>query len=242
MSNKLGKINRVDLRKVWNHEARHFTNWLAENLDILGNELGVNINLIETEASVGKFSVDILAEEEISGKKIVIENQLEPTDHEHLGKIITYAAGLDAGFVVWVVREEREEFRRAIDWLNEHTDDEISFFLVRVELWKIDNSLPAPKFEVLSKPNDWAKFVKSSLMGSTSETKIKQKEFWNGFKKYAQEHNTILKLGRTPRPQQWYDISIGFSSLAHIALTINSLDGSLRVELYIKKISHYLIF
>src|SRR3989339_408754 len=128
MKQSLSKLNKVDLRDVWGHEALDFTNWLAqqENLDALSEEIGVDIKLIKTEANVGKFSVDILAEEESSGRKIIIENQLEDTNHDHLGKIITYASGYDAEIIIWVVRDVREEHQKAIEWLNEHTDENIS--------------------------------------------------------------------------------------------------------------------
>ena len=156
--NNLGKIKKIVLRKAWNHEASDFTNWLAEedNLRLLSDGIGVDIKLIKTEAAVGRFNVDILAEEENTGNKnkIVIENQLEATNHDHLGKIITYASGFDANMVIWVVKEAREEHRQAIDWLNEHTDEDLAFFLVQIELWQIDESRFAPKFEIVSKPND----------------------------------------------------------------------------------------
>ena len=124
---QLRALEKVDLRTVWKHEASDFTNWLAqdENLSLLSDEIGIDISLIQTEASVGKFNVDILAEEENTGRKIVIENQLESTNHDHLGKIITYASGFDAEIVIWIVKDVRDEHKQAIDWLNEHTDDKI---------------------------------------------------------------------------------------------------------------------
>ena len=141
---KLGKLTRVDLREYWKHEALDFTRWLAEpeNIELLADEIGIGIQITQTEASVGRFNVDILAEEENTGRKIIIENQLEMTDHTHLGQLITYAAGLDAEFVVWIVRDVREEHQQAVDWLNEHTDEGINFFLVAIELWRIADSSP----------------------------------------------------------------------------------------------------
>lgn len=121
---QLSKLDKVDLREVWKHEALDFTNWLAkpENLELLSAEIGIDISLIQTEASVGNFNIDILAEEENTGRKIVIENQLESTDHDHLGKIITYASGFDTEIIVWIVKSVRDEHKQAIDWLNEHTE------------------------------------------------------------------------------------------------------------------------
>jgi len=233
-SNNLGKLKKVELREAWKHEANNFTQWLAqeENLALLADEIGFDIKLVQTEAAVGSFNVDILAEEENTGRKIIIENQLEVTNHDHLGKIITYASGYDARVVVWVVKDVREEHRQAIDWLNEHTDEDIEFYLVKIELWQIENSPLAPKFEIVSKPNDWTKAVRGSTdTGELTNTKVKQLEFWNSFKDFAKMRQTKLRL-RKVYPQHWTDISIG-SSDAHIALTINSPKVAFGVELYI---------
>jgi hypothetical protein len=236
MKQDLSKLNKVELRDVWGHEAIDFTNWLAqkENLYSLGEEIGVDIKLIKTEANIGKFSVDILAEEEASGRKIIIENQLEDTNHDHLGKIITYASGYDAEIIIWIVRDVRDEHQKAIDWLNEHTDENINFFLIKIELWQIEGSNPAPKFEIMVSPNEWAKAIKtSSNNGDLTDTKLQQLEFWNKFKNYVQENDTRIRL-QTPRPQHWYDVSMG-SSEGHVALTINSRENLIGCEIYINK-------
>lgn len=230
----LGKLKRVELREAWKHEANDFTQWLAleENLRLLGDEIGFDIKLIQTEAAVGSFSADILAEEENTGKKIIIENQLEPTDHTHLGQIITYASGYDARVIVWVVKDVREEHRQAVDWLNEHTDEEIEFYLVRIELWQIADSPYAPKFDIVSKPNDWTKAVRSSVdVGDLTETKAKQLQFWNAFKDFAKRNNARFRLQKS-YPQHWTDISIG-SSDAHISLTLRTRESLLGTEIYI---------
>ncbi len=231
---KLGKLKRVDLREQWKHEALDFTRWLAEpeNIELLSDEVGIGLHVLQTEASVGRFNVDILAEEENTGRKIIIENQLETTDHSHLGQLITYAAGLEAQYVLWIVREVREEHRQAVDWLNEHTDDEINFFLVAIELWQIGDSPPAPKFTVLSRPNEWTKSIRTRAQdGDLTDTKTKQLEFWQQLKVYAATKHPELKL-RTPRPQHWYDVSIGRSD-CHVALTIYSREDKVGSELYI---------
>lgn len=231
---QLSKLEKVDLREVWKHEAFDFTNWLAksENLELLSDEIGIDISLIQTEASVGNFNVDILAEEENTGRKIVIENQLESTDHDHLGKIITYASGFDAEIVVWIVKKVRDEHKQAVDWLNEHTDSNINIFAIQMEVWKISNSPYAPKFHVVAEPNDWAKAVKKATTQSElSDTKMLQLEYWTKFKEYVQDNNGKIKL-RKAYPQHWYDISFGFSS-THICLTINSQSGQITCEAYI---------
>lgn len=232
--NNLGKLKKIELREAWKHEAINFTNWLAEkeNLALLGEEIGFEIKHLQTEASVGSFSVDILAEEENTGRKIIIENQLEITNHDHLGKIITYASGYDAQIVVWVVKDVREEHRQAIDWLNEHTDESIEFYLVRIELWQIENSPYAPKFEIICKPNDWTKAVRSSVDGSElTDTKIKQFEFWTQFKEFSKKRQTKIHFQKS-YPQHWTNVSLG-SSDAHISLIIRSKEGDFGVELYI---------
>jgi len=244
MKQQLSKLNKVELRNVWEHEAIDFTKWLAlpENLETLSEEIGIEIKLIKTEASVGKFSVDILAEEEASGRKIIIENQLEDTNHDHLGKIVTYASGYNAEIIIWIVKGVREEHKRAIDWLNEHTDENINFFLIKIELWQIEGSNPAPKFEIIVSPNEWAKTIKNSpVNGELTNTKLQQLEFWNKFQSYVQEKDTQIRL-RTPRPQHWYDVSMG-SSDGHIALTINSRENLIACEIYItrnKDLYHFL--
>lgn len=231
----LGKLKKVDLRKAWKHEAFDFTNWLAEeeNLSLLSDEVGIEIKLIQTEASIGKFNVDILAEEENTDRKIVIENQLELTDHSHLGQIITYASGYDAEIIIWIVKDVRDEHKQAIDWLNEHTDEKINFFAIKMELWQIGESPFAPKFQIISKPNDWAKAIKTST-GRTNltDTKLLQLDFWNGFKEYAQSKNSKLKL-RKANAQHWYDVSYG-NLESHLSLTINSQSNEIACSVYIR--------
>lgn len=232
----LGRLKKLDLRTHWPHEARNFTAWLAqpENLELLSDEAGIEIRPIQTEAQVGRFSVDILAEEENTGRKIIIENQLEDTDHSHLGQLITYAAGIDAEYIIWIVRSAREEHKQAIDWLNEHTDDKISFFLVCIELWQIGDSPPAPKFTILCRPNEWAKSVRSDTASheELTETKTLQLEFWQQLREYAARRFPELKL-RSPYPQQWYFLASGRADYS-IVLTINSKENSLTCGIYIK--------
>ncbi len=160
----LDKLKKVNLRDVWQHEAHKFTKWLAEeeNISELSEEIGIDIEVIQTEANVGSFSVDILAKEVESERKIIIENQLEKTDHDHLGKLITYASGYDAEFIIWIVKTAREEHINAINWLNENIVENINFFLIEIELWKIGESKPAPKFQIIARPNDWAKTIKTA--------------------------------------------------------------------------------
>ncbi len=232
---ELAKLEKVQLRNVWKHEALDFTKWLAEpeNLGLLGDEIGIEISLIQMEASVGSFSVDILAEEENTGRKIIIENQLEVTNHDHLGKIITYASGFDAEIIVWIVRDVRDEHKQAVDWLNEHTDDKINFFVVKMEVWQIGNSPYAPKFNLISQPNDWAKAIKkgSNQSNNPSEIKLLQLEFWQKFQEFAENRKSILKIVKPGRPQHYCNVRFGYGAV--IALTVNTQANELGCELYI---------
>lgn len=232
---KLGKLKKVDLREVWKHEEYDFSKWLAdeENIEDLSTAIGIELVNIQTEAPSGRYSVDILAEEEGTGRKVIIENQLEYTNHDHLGKIITYASGYDAEIIIWLVKDYREEHKQAIDWLNENTNTKINLFLIRFELLQIDDvSTIAPQFNIISQPNDWAKTLKVSKQeGQLSDTKMMQLDFWDKFKSFAQEKTTKLKL-RKAQPQHWYDISYG-SSNSHISLTINTQSKQIGCEIYI---------
>lgn len=235
MDKNLSKLNRVEIRKIFKDEARDFTPWLAteENIKLLSDEIGIEIKTIEIEAGVGKYSADILAEEEGTGRKIVIENQLDVTNHDHLGKILTYSSGRDAEIIIWITTNFREEHQKAIAWLNEHTDENIAFFAIKIELWQIDNSNPAAKFEVLEKPNEWAKIMKQSYTNELTDTRLLQLDFWSKLKLHIKEKDKNMRL-QTPRPQHWYDISMG-SSDAHIGLTVNTRENSMGCEIYISR-------
>lgn len=230
----LSRLKKVDLRKVWEHEALDFTPWIAkeENLEVLSDAINIEISLIDTEKNVGRFSVDILAEESNTGEKIIIENQLEKTNHDHLGKIITYASGLEASIIVWIVKESLEEHQQAISWLNENTDNDLSFFLINIELWQIDNSNYAPKMNVIEKPNDWFKQVKKiSDATELTDTKKLQFEFWSNLKEFGYEYDNSLSF-RKVRAQHWYNLSLGRSD-SHISLTANTQKNEIGCELYI---------
>ena len=232
---KLGKIKRIhDLRMIWPHEANSFTKWLAkeENLSKLGEDIGIDLVLEERESSVGNFSVDIFANEESTGRKVIIENQLEDTDHDHLGKLITYASGKGAEVIVWVVKRARDEHRQAIEWLNQHTDTSLGFFLVEIELWQIDDSAIAPKFNVIERPNDWARQMKNS--DNLSDRKQMLLKFWNGFNDYIAKSDVFKNdfTIRKAQPDHWYDLSVGNSSY-HICMTISAQKKRLSCGVYI---------
>lgn len=231
----LSKLEEIkDLRTVWPHEALDFTPWLSQddNITLLADSIGIDITVDETESSVGDFNVDIFASETGTDRKIIIENQLEDTNHDHLGKLITYASGKSADIVIWVVKHAREEHKAAIEWLNNHTDDSVGFFLCEIKLYRIGNSEPAVKFEVIEKPNDWTKEIKKSE--SINETQQLRYDYWVAFEDYAFKNPTFAKnfKKRKPSKNHWLNFSIG-SSACHIAVSQIKQRNELDVELYI---------
>jgi hypothetical protein len=230
---QLGKLEKVDLRDVWKHEATDFSAWLVlpENLDALAEQLGIEIEPIGTEVSVGRFKIDILAKEPNTGEHIIIENQLEPTNHDHLGKVITYAAGLDARYLIWIVKDVLPEHLKAIEWLNDHLDEAICCFLIRIEVWQIGESMPAPRFEIISTKNAWVASLKKTTSTEISPLKIRQQQFWSEFCDYIRRKDPNMKLHK-PAPQHWLNFSMG-SSMAGLATTMNTQKNRFSTEIYI---------
>lgn len=229
----LGKLERVELRDVWQHEAHHFTPWLAEvgNLAVLGQEIGLDLELVGLEVSVGPYAADIVCKDSLSGSHVLIENQLERTDHNHLGQILTYAAGLEARTIVWVAARFTDEHRAAIDWLNEITHEEWQFFALEIELWRIGTSEPAPKFNVICRPNDWSRTVRevAAKAESSSPTQALQLRFWSAFRDYMVE-----KGQRAPKPsaQSWQSFSVGRTGFS-VEGVVKRTEQQLMARLYI---------
>ena len=231
---KLGKLEEVDIRKVWPHEQYDFSKWLAteENIKELGDTLNLSLTDVETETFVGNYRCDILCKDEITGKMVLIENQLEPTNHDHLGKIITYASGLDAAVVVWIVASARDEHASAIEWLNKHTDDEISFFLMEVHAYKIGDSDPAPQFKIIEQPNDFVKIVKAvSKNSDMNESQKNRLEFWTQFNEVVDSQGKPFNK-RKATTDHWYNVAIG-SSDASISIDLVNKEHKIRVSLWI---------
>ena len=231
---EFGKLNEVNIRDLWKHEQYDFSKWLAmpQNIEMLGDILGLTLINVQREVFVGAYRCDLVAEDETSGTKVVIENQLEASNHEHLGKVITYASGLDADVVVWIVAEAREEHKSAVEWLNQHLDKDINVFFLELHAYQIGDSLPAPKFEVVGKPNG---FIKNSRSGNgsdeLSETKSNRIEFWTKFNDVILERGKPFNI-RKVTPDHWYDVAIG-TSAAHLSITLVNKEGYVGVELYI---------
>lgn len=229
----LGKIKNVQLRKIWKNEAYDFTPWLADNLDSIGEATGLELELESQEVSVGPFSADILAKDTGTDKFVVIENQLEKTNHDHLGKCVTYASVLDASAVIWIASKFTDEHKKALDWLNDHTSDEISFYGLKVELWQIDDSQPAVRFNVVSQPNIAVRqATKRKNQGELTETKKTQFEFWTAFREKLENTGKIRSL-QTPRPQYWFDVALGKSGI-HLSNTFNTDRHEIGVRVYIQ--------
>jgi len=230
---EIGRLIEVDVRELWKHEQYDFSNWLAKdsNIEYLNEILGLTLIEVDKEINVGPYRCDIVATDETSGLKVIIENQLESTNHDHLGKIITYASGLDAKVIVWIVREAKEEHRAAIEWLNNYTSSEIDFFLIEIHAYKIGNSNPAPKFEVVEKPNDFVKRSKNKDDGELNTSQTERLIFWTQFNEKILSKGKPFNL-RKPTTDHWYDVAIG-TSAAKIAVDLVNKENCIVIELYI---------
>ena len=234
MEFKLGKLEEVNIRDIWKHEQYDFSNWLSkeENIELLGNEIGLTLTDISKEVFVGGFKCDLVAKDETSGIKVIIENQLEATNHDHLGKIITYASGLEADVIVWIVKEAREEHRSAIEWLNNNTVKDISFFLIEIHAYKIGHSLTAPKFVIIEKPNDFLKNTKTTNNnGELTKAQAERLNFWNKFNEILIAKNKPFNV-RNATTDHWYNIALGTSE-ANISITLVNKINSIGIEIYI---------
>lgn len=230
---KLGKIKKLDVRKVWKHEQYDFSKWLSEedNINELGEKLGLSLADVETEKNVGNYRCDIICKDEITGKTVLIENQLEQTNHDHLGKIITYASGLDAAVIVWIVTNVREEHSSAIEWLNKHTDESLSFFLIQISAIQIGDSDIAPLFDIVEQPNDFARNLKKvTSKEGISTSQASRLDFWTRF-------NDVLAVRkefnvRKAPTDHWYDFSIG-TSACHLSAELINKERKIRINLWI---------
>lgn len=210
---KLGRLSKVSLRDFWGKEDEDFTPWLAdeENIGLLGETIGVELEVEAVEKDVGAFRADILCKDTVTDSWVVIENQLEPTDHTHFGQLLTYAAGLDAITVVWIAQGFTDEHRAALDWLNEITAEKFSFFGLEIELWRIGDSAMAPKFNVVSHPNDWTKTVSRLSRAELTHTDRLYLEYWRALRDFLEGHNGVIKPVR-PLPRHWLSFAIGRSN------------------------------
>ncbi len=227
---QFGKIHKLSPRDIWPKEAKDFTPWLADNIGALGEALGMELELKETEAAVGDFSLDLLAKDLGSGHTVIIENQLTQTDHDHLGKLLTYAAGFGASTVVWVAEVVRDEHRQALEWLNQRTDEDTQFFGVVVEVFKIDDSKPAYSFKPVVSPSEWQKSRKRQAIETVSAKGEMYRNYFQALIDELREKHqfTNAKVGQ---PQNWYSFSSGISGITFGAVFVQG--GKARTEFYI---------
>jgi hypothetical protein len=238
----LGRLEKVELRQAWTSESTDFTPWLAQedNLRLLGDAIGVDLELEAQEKQVGPFRADILCKDGATDQWVLIENQLERTDHSHLGQLLTYAAGLNAVTIVWIAQRFTDEHRAALDWLNERTDDHINLFGLEIELWRIGNSPIAPKFNVICKPNEWSRTVQQAAASSGEITEHKQLQlrFWTAFKQFMETQGSSMRCQK-PNPQHWMNHAIGRTG-SHLSSNISSWNSrtgerepEIRVDLWL---------
>ncbi len=234
-STDLGRLVRIDLRTIWENEATDFTPWLSreENLAFLADTLGIEELALESrEKAVGPLSADILCRDTVSDSWVLIENQLEPTDHKHLGQLLTYASGLHAQTIVWVAREFTEEHRAALDWLNRITGKGFNFFGLEIELWQIGGSPAAPKFNIVAKPNDWSRSVRQEVRDPSPLEQLRA-EYWAELNEVLAELNGPVS-SRKPPFMGWPAIRWGIGRSAfNLAAVHNSYEPHIRAELYL---------
>ncbi len=229
---QLGKLQKIEIRKVWPKEDANFTPWLAQedNIALLGEELNIELEVQAQEQYVGPFRADILCKDTANGDFVLIENQFGKTDHTHLGQIMTYAAGLKAVTIIWIAEKFVDEHRAALDWLNNITDETVEFFGIEIELYTIGNSAPAPMFNIVCKPNDWSKSIKRNPNpGNLTDTKILQQEYWQALKDFAISKKAPFRMQK-PQPQHWTSITIGKSNI-FVSVLANTRDKCLAVHL-----------
>ena len=229
-----GSLEEVEVHQLWKHEQYNFSSWLAETegIELLNDVLGLTLTDVRKEVYVGAFRCDLVANDETTGTKVIIENQLEASNHNHLGKIITYASGLDAKVIVWIVTQAREEHRSAIEWLNNNTGNDIGFFLIELHAYRIGDSLPAPKFEIIEKPNGFIKYSKeNSDNNEINKSKSERLAFWTQFNEMVAAKGKPFNI-RGATTDHWYNVAIGTSEACVSINLVNKL-SRVTVEIYI---------
>lgn len=225
---ELVKLEKISPKKQWPHEAHDFTPWLAENLQQLGDVIGYDLELLGQEVSVGPYFADIVAQDSNTGDKIVIENQLEKTNHDHLGKCITYMSVLDAKKVVWITPEFTDEHRKAMEWLNDNTVSELEFYAIELSLLKIDKDKASVVFDKIVEPNEVVKEAKQGKK-ELSPLQEKQLKFWTQFRESIKDKFPHPQVARA---QYWYDMPLGKSGII-VSNTYNTQADIIGSRVYI---------
>ena len=234
MKVRVGELESVSIREVWPDEARDFTPWLADNLDALGSALGMDLELDGSEVPVGPFSADLLLHDANTGNHVVVENMIGKTDHDHLGKIITYAAGLGASHAVLVAETFRQEHRSALQWLNSNSRDSVSFFGIALKVWRIGDSIPAPQLDVLVEPDEWVRSVHAATTGELSDTQIAYRDWWAEFLPAFHERYPLWSRAKAPSKNHWMNFPSGTPGF-HYVVNFCRRDGrpAFKFELYV---------
>lgn len=228
----LGRLTPVPPREVWPHEAHSFTPWLLKNVDVLSDLLGMDLVLEVAEHPVGGFSLDLLGKDETTGEVVIVENQLEISDHGHLGQILTYAAGTDPTTIVWVAASFRPEHRSALDWLNERTGENTRFFGVELGVVRIGESAPAPSFRLVAQPNDWEKTVRQvTTQREATGKQALYRAFWGRWIELMQTERPGWSRATRPPRDSWFSMTTGTTGLTHYtSFTRNGLSSELVFE------------
>ena len=232
----LGKIERLELKTVWPHEAHDFTPWLSDNLDALGQELGLDLEFRGREVPVGPFFLDILAHDTGNDRPVVIENQLESTNHQHLGQLLTYASYFDSYAAVWLTRDFRDEHRGALDWLNQKTDEDTQFFGVAVEAWTIDGSRAAPHFKVIAAPNAWSKIATKRRRNAGAGVSLRGEEYRIFYQSIVDTLRETYQFTNrmVGAPRAWMSFPSGFSGIQYNPCFVHRRN-IVRVEVYVSR-------
>lgn len=226
----LGQLKVVDARDVWKNEEKDFTPWVAENVDHLTEAIGIQFTVEQTEKRVGSYELDIFGRVDGSDAPVIIENQLGPTDHKHLGQLLTYAAGLDAAVVVWIAAEVTDEHRAAVDWLNKSTTDNVSFFLVRPEVVQIDDSKPAVKFVLEASPSEFKRVLRDAVGEDEGPRHQFRRKFWGDLLGYLEAKGHAWAHGRRASSESWISSPVGKGGVGvHVSMAMRS---RMRVEIY----------
>lgn len=227
---KLVKQKQISPRKMWPNEQLDFTPWLVEHIEELGEKIGMDLEVLGREVSVGPYSADILAKDIGSNDYVVIENQLEKTNHDHLGKSITYASALNAKTIVWIATDFTEEHKKAFDWLNDNTNEDLAFWAIQLELWQVGEDTASMRFNIVCRPNSDIKTIKTKSNSESETTKL-QLEYWTKFRNKLLDTKKFSSL-HTPRPQYWFDVALGKSGIC-LSNTCNAQKSIVGVRVYI---------
>ncbi|NLE05356.1 MAG: DUF4268 domain-containing protein, partial [Crenarchaeota archaeon] len=225
----IGKLEKVPLREIWKYEEKDFSVWLEDNIDHISEILGLTLSVVDREKNIGSFQVDLVAEDG-EGNAVIIENQLEQTDHDHLGKLLTYLINFNAKTAIWITKDARQEHSNVVSWLNEVTPVDISFYLLKVEAYKIGDSIPAPLFTVIVKPSIETKQY-GNQKKELADRHITRIEFWKQLIERIKEKGIKLHSNNSPTKEAWLASGAGKTGLIYNYLVY--MENKTAIELYI---------